>query len=269
MAAIVGYPLVFGFLASLRRVDLIRGAGAFVGLANYGEVLADPVARLALIHTVVFVILSVGLQFLVGLGLAMLLNSDVLGVRGFRALLVFPFAIAPTVTALQWRWLYADQYGLINLVLRRLGLAEPLWLAQPTLAFVSVIVADTWRNAPFIMLVLLAGLHDISGELIEAALADGASGWQLFWWILLPLLRPVIAVAVLIRGIDAFRIFDLVYVLTAGGPALATEMVSTYGYRIAFSNLDLGAASALAFIAAALVAVLSRTFIRILAVAPQ
>jgi len=157
--------------------------------------------------------------------------------------------IAPAVVGLNFRWLFNSQYGLIDALLADLHLPAVLWLSDPNWALVSIIIADVWQNAPLMVLLFLAGLQSLPQEPVEAAAVDGASPWQIFWYITLPLMRPIIVVALMLRIIDTFRTFDVVWLMTQGGPGGATSLITVYAYLLAFQGVDFGHAAAVSYIA--------------------
>lgn len=246
-------PLAASLAASLTSYELTTGRGAFVGFGNYIELLASDggdagTFRAALGHTLRFALASVAIEFGLGFALALLLNRVVRLGGLARTLLVAPIMVAPTVSALQWRWILDPDNGILNYIGTQLGMpwAPQLWLIQPQAAFWTLVLVDVWQTTPFVLLFLLAGLQSLPAEPYEAARVDGASAWQIFLRLTLPLLRPVILSVLLLRFMDAFRIFDIAYVLTRGGPAYATDMVSLYTYRVGLQWFDIGKASAAA-----------------------
>lgn len=250
MLVVFIYPLLFSAYTSLHNFEITRpDRTRFVALENYVTTLEDPQFQRALGNTIVYVSVALPIEFIIGLILAMCL-ATIHHARGiFRTLLVIPQMLAPVVMALMWKFMYNDELGLINHVLRELGVNRPpLWLTETPLALFSIIIAEVWATVPIFVLLLLAGLLSIPQELYEAAAIDGGSPWAIFRYVTLPMLQPVILVALLIRGMDAFRVFDLVYVLTNGGPALRTDVVSFYVYRTAFTDREFGLAAAGAWI---------------------
>ena len=239
------YPIAWTVSLSLRS----GGAGmteetSFAGLDNYARIFASPDFRAALGHTVGFVLVTLVIEGLISMPLALLLHRTLLGSRFFRAVVALPLMVAPVVAALAWRFIFADGYGLIDSFLHALGTRGPSWFANAWLACASIVITNLWLAVPFTTLVLLAGLKGLPHELTEAARIDGASGFQIFWNITLPLLRPVITVILVIRLADSFRIFDVVYVLTGSGPANSTDVMSTYLYRLMFTDVDFSGGSA-------------------------
>jgi ABC-type sugar transport system permease subunit len=222
----------------------------FVGLANYLEALRDPRFWGALGHTAFFAVTSVGLELLLGLWLALAMNRAFRGRGLVRAAILIPWAIPTVVSALLWRFLFEGQSGVVNAVLVRLGvLREPLvWFIEANTAWVPVILSDVWKTTPFVALLLLAGLQNIDASLYEAARIDGASAWRQFRFVTLPLLKPAILVALIFRTLDAFRVFDLIYALTGGGPGSSTEPIALYTFNALLQNLRFGYGSALSVI---------------------
>jgi ABC-type sugar transport system permease subunit len=222
----------------------------FVGLANYIEALRDPRFWGALGHTAFFAVTSVGLELLLGLWLALAMNRAFRGRGLVRAAILIPWAIPTVVSALLWRFLFEGQSGVVNAVLVRLGvLREPLvWFIEANTAWVPVILSDVWKTTPFVALLLLAGLQNIDASLYEAARIDGASAWRQFRFVTLPLLKPAILVALIFRTLDAFRVFDLIYALTGGGPGSSTEPIALYTFNALLQNLRFGYGSALSVI---------------------
>jgi multiple sugar transport system permease protein len=214
----------------------------FSGLENYSRMLLDGHFWQSLANTGVFTAASVTLEFLLGLGIALVLNQSFRGRGALRAIAILPWALPTALMGLVWAWIFNDQYGVWNDILMRLGLIKTgvNWLGEPTLAMLSVIAADVWKTTPFVSILLLAGLQSISEDLYEAYALDGATAWQSFRNITVPLLLPQILIALLFRFAQAFGAFDLIQVLTAGGPAGATETVSLYIYSTVMRYLDFG-----------------------------
>lgn len=245
VAATAGYPLGWLFWASVLS-DAPLGAHQFkyVGLDNYTSVLTDVEFGSALVQTVGFVLTTVTLELAIGFPIALALHGKHRGVRFFRTIVSLPLLMAPSVAAVLFRFLYADQYGAINGWLSLLGLQGPLWLADPWGARAAILVANLWLATPFVVLVLLAAMAGLPEELFDAGRVDGASSYQLIRYITLPLLRPAFLLILVVRVTDAARIFDLVYILTGGGPGNFTDVLSTYIYRQAFTRGQLPSAAA-------------------------
>jgi ABC-type sugar transport system permease subunit len=234
------------FLHDLRLPWLGR---PFVGLGNYLEAASDPRFRQALTHTAVFTLASVAIELLFGLMLALTLDG-ILRLRGLaRVVVLLPWALPTVVAALVWRLMFESQ-GWLLVLLRWIESesSQSDWLGGSRSAWVPIVLGDVWKTTPFVALLLLAGLQGIDRRVVEAARLDGASAWRRFVHITLPLLRPAIVVALVFRTLDAFRVFDLVFVLTGGGPGTSTEVVSLYVFTSLLQNLRFGYGAALAVI---------------------
>jgi multiple sugar transport system permease protein len=222
----------------------LTGAPDFVGLDNYLRIAANSDFLAALAQTLGIVAASFVLEAAFGLAAALALHRGLAGTRVFRAVVALPLMVAPVVGALAWRFMFADGYGMIDTLMQELGHEGPRWFADVWLARATIVIANLWLALPFTVLMLLAGLTALPAEQLEAARVDGASAWQMLTRVTLPLLKPVIAVILVIRIADAFRIFDVVYVLTGGGPANRTDVLSTFIYRQMFTAFDFGGGAA-------------------------
>ena len=266
IAVVVGFPLGWTLWESLHLHDLRMPwlGRPFVGLANYHDAVADPRFRAAIAHTAFFAAVSVSLELVGGLALAVTMHRATRGRALLRVLVLLPWAIPTAVSGLVWRFLFDGQAGIVNafLVGTHLLARSHVWLVDPGTAWVPIITADVWKSTPFVALLLLAGLQNIDESLYDAARIDGARPWQQFVEITLPLLAPSIVVAVAFRALDAFRVFDLIYVLSGGGPGTATESVSLYAFSVLLQKLRFGYASALSVIAFAATFVLGLVYIR-------
>jgi ABC-type sugar transport system permease subunit len=246
------FPLGWTLWESLHLHDLRMPwlGEPFVGLRNYAEILGDPRFWGALGHTLFFTAATVTLELLLGLFLALAMNRAFRGRGLVRAAVLVPWAIPTVVAALLWRFIFDAQAGIANAVLVEVGiLEEPLvWFIRASTAWVPIVLADVWKTTPFVALLLLAGLQNIDASLYEAASVDGASArWQL-WHITLPLLKPAILVTLIFRTLDAFRVFDLIYVLSGGGPGTSTEPLALYTFNALLQNLRFGYGSALSVV---------------------
>lgn len=252
LAATMLYPIASTFWLSLNaNRTALSGTPDFVGVANYGRIMANPEFAPALTQTLGLVATSLALELILGFAVALALHRSLAGSKLFRAIVSMPLMVAPVVGALAWRFIFVDGYGLIDSFAAALGGNGPLWFADIWLARATILIASLWTALPFDILVILAGLTALPAEPLEAAEVDGANGWQTFMNITLPLLKPVIAVVLVVRLADAFRTFDIVYILTGGGPANATDLLSTFIYRQMFTALDFsgGAAAAILLVA--------------------
>lgn len=262
------FPLIYTLWESFHVHDLRmpwRGR-PFVWFANYAEVLADGRFWGAIGHTVIFTAGTVSLELVLGLILALALNRAYRGRGLVRAAVLVPWAIPTVVAALLWRFMFDSQAGIANAVLMDVGLMdEPfVWFIHSIAAWVPVILADVWKMTPFVALLLLAGLQNIDASLYEAARIDGAGPWNQFRHVTLPLLKPAILVALIFRTLDAFRVFDLIFVLTGGGPGTSTEPIALYTFNSLLQNLRFGYGSALSVIIFLVTFGLAMFYIRVL-----
>ena len=250
IGAISVYPVLLGLWLSFRDTTLASPTDTFIGLDNYRQILSDGQFWNAWIHTIQFTTASTLLETLFGLMIALVLSERFRGRGIVRAAMLVPWAIPTVVTSKMFGWLFDGQNGIVNYLLRSVGLIQHNvdWYGSPDTALATIVIADVWKTTPFIALLLLAGLQTIPDSLAEASVIDGANAWQRFWYVRLPLLTPTLLIASMFRALDAFRIFDLVYVLTGGGPADSTEVLSTLTYKQLFSALQVGYGSALSTI---------------------
>jgi len=256
------YPLARVFYLSFYRYNPIRRVEKFVGFANYLRLFSDRFFLTGLKNTFLFSVGATVTEVLLGLGLALMFNVKFRGRKLFLPLVIFPMMFSTMVICAIWRSMYHYDYGIFNYALRSLGFEPVKWLINKDLALWSVVLVDIWQWTPMAFLILLAGLQSIPGELYEAARVDGATGTRLFRHITLPLLRNHIFLALLLRSIDTFKIFDKVYALTGGGPGTATETISFYIYRQGFTYFNMGRASAAAVVMFLAVSAVSLIYIR-------
>jgi ABC-type sugar transport system permease subunit len=264
---VVLYPVVRTFVVSLFDVDSpLAGSYPFVGLDNYVRVFKDSAFYAVLGHTMYFTLLSTLLELAFGIAVALLLNAPLKARWLWRSIVVLPWALPTIVNGALWRWIYNGQYGALNGLLSTLGISdEPTqWLGSPFLALNMVIIADVWKNTSIVVFFILAGLQTIPDDVYEAARMDGASAWRAFWRITFPLLAPSIAVVLILRTIEAFKVFDIIYVMTGGGPASGTQTVAFYTYLQAFSNQLFGYGAALAYLIVLAVFAMAMLYLRIL-----
>jgi multiple sugar transport system permease protein len=255
------FPMGAAFRLSLTRMMVVFHESHFVGLANYAFLAHDPRFWTALANTVYFTVVSVALELGLGLAFALLLDARAPGRGLLRAAILVPWAIPTVVAARLWAWMFNPSYGLIP---HLLPLRDVDWLGTPGWAMHAAILVDVWKATPFVALLLLAGLQTIPQDLYRAAEIDGASLWRQFRAITLPLLRPTIALCLVFRTLDAFRVFDAVYVLTGGGPANTTETLSIYTYKTLMRSGDFGYGSALAVVTFLCVLYLSLVYLRLM-----
>ena len=254
------YPLAYVFYLSFHRRLLIFGISRFIGFDNYAFLLGDGRFWNAFGNTVYFTAVSVSLELLIGLGLAVLLNRQFRFKGAVRAVVLIPWAIPTVVSARMWEWIYNTDFGVLNYLL---GM-KIKWLGSPFWALHAAIFMDVWKTTPFVTVLLMAGLQVIPRELYQAAKVDGAGNWAVFRKITLPLLKPVILIALIFRTLDAFRVFDAVYVLTGGGPANTTETLSIYAYKVLFQTLQFGYGSTLSVIVFLCTGFMSIFYMRVL-----
>jgi ABC-type sugar transport system permease subunit len=260
------FPLGWTLWESLHLHDLRmpwRGR-PFIGLANYVELLGDPRFREAMLHTLLFAVVSVALELVLGLAVALGLDRAFRGRGVVRAAVLLPWAIPTVVAALLWRFMFESQAGIVNAALVSAGVVdEPVvWFVRAATAWVPVVLADVWKATPFVALLLLAGLQGIDRSLYEAAAVDGAGRWWQLRHITLPLLRPTILVALVFRTLDAFRVFDLIYVMTGGGPGTSTEPIALYTFDALLQNLRFGYGAALSVVVFLVTFTLALLYIR-------
>jgi multiple sugar transport system permease protein len=258
-------PILAGANASFRDWHLHDPKQTWIGFTNYAYVLRDnEFLGIVLPNTFGFMLASVGSSLILGLAIALLLNRNFAGRWLVQTIILLPLMVAPVIAAIMIRWMFNDQFGIVNVVLGVFGVPQIAWLTQKWTAFLAILLTDVWLWTPWFALLLLAGLQSLPHEPFEAAQIDAASPWRTFRYITLPMLRPVIVVCVVIRAIDAFRTFDVVWTITGGGPARATEVFSIYAYVEAFQFLNFGRGSAAAVIGALIIVVFAMVLYRIL-----
>lgn len=266
LVAIAIAPLIYSLAVSFQRYNLMNPERqGFIGLRNYRLLLESPEFWNSLIVTFQFVAMSVSVELVLGLTLAVVLSRDVPGISAFRSFLLVPLAMAPVVVGLLWRFMLSTEAGIINYVVSMMGFDRTDFLSNTTLALPVIALVDIWQWTPFMFLILLAGIQALPHEPFEAAAIDGASTWQTLVHITLPMLRYPILVAVLLRTIDAFRVYDLIYMMTRGGPIDATDTLSWSIYNDGFRIFNMGYASALSWMMLIIVTIVVTVFIRLIA----
>jgi multiple sugar transport system permease protein len=266
LIAINVFPLVYTLRLTVVSWELTTAFPAkFVGLQNFIQILFKD-ARFwnAMKNTGILVVVGVGLQVVLGTGIALVLNQLGRTRTLLVSLILIPVMIAPVVAGFQFRMIYHDQFGPLNYIIEILSgghVRGYAWIADPAVALFSVMMTDVWQWTPFMILIVLAGLQSIPVELHEAAVVDGASSWQLFWRITLPLLLSVIVIGILVRLMDTFKLFDIVYQLTGGGPGSVTETIAYYTYLQGFKFFSLGYTAAMAFIQLIIITVIAQVFL--------
>ncbi len=259
MAAACLYPVISAFQLGL--FDWSAGTpwneARWVGLDNFLSAFANPRVWSSLWTTLLFAAICVGAEMLLGIALALALERRVRGTAFFRTLFILPMMIAPIAVGLVWRYIFDAQFGLVNELLARLDIAPLAWLADPTLAFIAIVIADIWQWTPFVFIMVAAALANVDSAVIEASRIDGARWWQMTLLVKLPMIAHVLAITLMMRLIDAFRVLEVIYVLTFGGPGDATEILSLHIYKTAFVGQHLGLAAAISVLLLAIVALLS------------
>jgi multiple sugar transport system permease protein len=264
-AVLTLYPTVYMVYISFHRWSIMPTLPRpFVGFAQYAEILKGPQFWNSLRVTVIFVIAAVSIEMTLGFFAALLLHGEHRGVRLFRVPFLIPAIIAPVVVGLIWRFMFSADLGILNYFTGLLGIPKIPWLGHPTYALFSIILVDVWQWTPFTTLILLAGLDSLPNEPFEAAYVEGATRWQTIRHLTIPMLLPVFTVALMFRTLDAFKMFDIVYIVTRGGPANATYVLSYNIWRKGFLENRLGAAAALSVIMVILATMISQVFIRML-----
>lgn len=264
---VVVYPVLRALLISFFEVDSpVATDTPFVGLGNYTEALSDPAFWRATRQTGYFAVTSIVLELLFGTGVALLLNAPLRARWLFRAVVILPWALPTIVNGAMWRHIFNSQYGPLNALLTQVGVLGEYrsWLGEPFLALNMVMLADVWKNTSLVAFLLLAGLQAIDVNLYEAARVDGAGPIRAFFSITLPLLVPSFAIVLVLRTIETFKVFDIIYIMTRGGPASGTQTVTYYTYLQAFSDQRLGYGSALAYLIVSAVVVLAVLYLRML-----
>lgn len=251
MLVFVGWPMLYNVILSLQDVtqkNLINGERQFVALANYADLFADSVFRRSIGNTLLYTVLCLVLQFAVGFLLALFFSRNFSFAKPIRGLLMMPWMIPVTVTALMFKFIFGTDVGILNYILKSFGLigSNIDWLTAPVTAMLALVVANVWIGIPFNMILLSTGLTTIPTELYESAAIDGAGRWTSFTRITLPLLRPTIESVLILGFIYTFKVFDLVFVMPNGGPVNATQMMSTYSYKLSFSMYQYSKGSAVA-----------------------
>jgi multiple sugar transport system permease protein len=265
LLAMMAFPVLYTLYLSLTNfTPTASGAMKFVGLANYIKLLTQDERFInAVGRTLQFTIIGVGVQCVLGVGLALIFNREFRGRGFFRTIFLMSMVATPVAIALVWMMILDINSGILNYLLNALAGVKVAWLSNRSVVLWSMMLVDTWQWTPFIMLIALAGLSALPTEPYESAVIDGASGPQLFWYLTLPMLRPVLMVALMFRSIDALKTFDIIYVITGGGPAYASETLNIYAYNQGLAYFNMGYASAILAFFFLLVMGVSLLFIRL------
>ncbi len=263
---VVAFPLAFALFVSVHDYDLTEGGiGEYIAFQNYARTLGDELYAVAARNTAVLAFSVVALELVIALGLSMLLNTPGLRFKGiYLAILLIPLLVSPIAVGLIWRLLLHPDLGAVNWALGLIGLPKQEWLSGQATAMPTIVGVDVWHETSLMIVIILAGLTALPRDPIEAAAVDGANAWQTFWTVTLPLLTPVLLVAVLIRLIAAMKTYDLIYILTRGGPGSSTETVSYSIWKNAFTSLDMGRSAAASFLLLAVILVMTVVLVRVM-----
>ncbi|NPV54607.1 MAG: sugar ABC transporter permease [Firmicutes bacterium] len=259
-------PLLYGFGLSFFEWSPVRPqlGKTFIFISNYINVLRDQYFWISMRTSLIFTIGSVGLEFFTGLGMALILSRRTRGRNIINSIVIMPLMVTPVVVGLIWRYMYDSQFGLIYYLLSLVGLADKFGgLTQSSTALLSTIIVDVWQMTPFVILVLLAGINSFPDEPYEAARIDGASEWQLFRYITLPMLKPLIALVLVMRTMDTLKVFDIIFILTKGGPGMATETIGLFTYKMGFNYFRMGPAMALSFLTLIMLVVITGSLLKL------
>ncbi len=259
MIAVIGWPLVDTVRLSFTDAKLVGTQGTFVGFDNYAKLLGSSNFQRALFTTTWFAVISVSAEMVIGVLAALLLNQQFRGRTVLRAMMILPWALPTVVNATLWRLIYNPEYGALNAALMQFGLIDSYrsWLGEPGSALAALIVADTWKNFPLVALIALAALQAVPRDITAASLVDGAGPFNRFRYVIMPYLAGPLLVALVLRTIEAFKVFDIIWVMTRGGPANSTRTLSILVYQEAFSFQRAGSGASLALIVTLLVTVLA------------
>jgi multiple sugar transport system permease protein len=256
------YPLIFSFRLVFFKWFLNKpNPPSFIGLSNIQNVLLDSRFWNSLKVTLIILLIAVTIETLAGLFLSLLFRDKVYGKRIIISLLMIPIMISPMVIGIIWRFILNPEIGIANYILKMVGLQPLIWLGDIKYALSTIILIDIWQWTPFLFIIFLSGMQGISPNLYEAAEVDGASEWGLIRYITIPMLKPIMYIGILIRSIDSFKMFDLVYILTRGGPVNSTETASLYIYKTGFNFFNMGKASTMSYILLVIMTFLIQRFI--------
>jgi multiple sugar transport system permease protein len=255
MLFVVGFPMLYSLYLSFTNYTLLNpGSVRFVGFENYVTLFTDSVFLRALLRTVLYMMIAVNAEFVLGLLIANAMSHVVRGQGVLRTILMMPMMFAPILVGFQFKWIFNDQVGLVNNVLYEIFRRPVIipWLINKPTGFITILLAEIWMSTPFMVIIFLAGILAISPEILEAADVDGASEWQKFIHVTVPSLTPFIYIAMAVRSLDIARAYDLVSIMTGGGPAHRTELIWTYVYRLAFTSQKFALGSAMSFVTVAI-----------------
>ncbi|MDO4938361.1 MAG: sugar ABC transporter permease [Lachnospiraceae bacterium] len=259
------FPIVYSFILSFNNLVIKDNSLEWVGLKNYIDMFKDQTWRDSVKQTLIFTIISVFCEIVFGVAIALVLNKEFKG-RGFvRGIMILPWALPGVVNAIMWKWIFNANYGAFNALMLQIGIIDKYqaWLATPRSAFICVLVANIWKETPYVVLLTIAALANIDKGLYEAASIDGANGWKAFWTITLPLIKPVLLILLITKTIWALQTYDLVYLMTAGGPMGSTEFITFLIQKTSFKYLKWGYGSAMAFTLSIICFIMTIIYIRV------
>ncbi len=261
---VMAVPIIYSLILSFSKLNLSDQSMTFVGIDNYADLFTDSRFLSSMGITLAFTVITVFLEIALGIAIALVLNKEFKG-RGFvRGLMILPWALPGVVNAIMWKWIFNANYGPLNAFLTQTGITDnyQLWLGQPVSAFFCVVFADLWKETPYVVLLTIAALATISKDLYEASSIDGAGGWRSFWKITLPQIKSVVIVLVITKVIWALQTYDLIYIMTAGGPVNATEFITLLIQRTAIKYNDFGSASSMSYILSVVCFILTYIYIK-------
>lgn len=273
LLAVLVYPILQSILLSFRDVKVSEGlfGGGWAGFSNYARMFEDPIMRTGVFNTVYFTVVEVLAVIVISLLFALLISERKRGTGWLMVILLIPWALAPVANATIWKWIYHGNYGILNSLLTEMGILDGnvIWLGSPFLALNMMLIADIWKAVPFITLLLIAGLKGINPIQFKAAAIDGASRLQVFWSIILPQLKHTLMIVVVLQTIWAMKVFDLIFILTKGGPADGTVTMNFYAYRTTFQFGEMGYGSAIANILFIVMFLFALGYIRLMGREPK
>jgi multiple sugar transport system permease protein len=260
------FPMIYSLFMSLSKIDFENNTMKFVGLSNYLFLFQDANFISSILTTLYFAVITVFFEIVLGICMALVLNKDFKGCGFLRGVMILPWALPSVVNAVMWKWIFNANYGALNALLSQLHIISHyhVWLGQPFSALVCVIYANVWKETPYVVLLTLAALSNISGELYEAARVDGSSAWHSFWKLTLPLLKPILTVLLISKTIWALQTFDLPYILTGGGPSNSTELISLYIQKTALMFTQFGYGASMSYVLMLVTFVLCMMYIKLI-----
>jgi multiple sugar transport system permease protein len=255
-------PIANGVKMSFTNLDFIKNTDNFVGVANYVKILSDADFYTAVGRTIIYVVVVVFFNFIIGFGMALVCSQEFWGNRMLRAIIILPMLLIPTAAAVLWRFMYNYDLGIINKVLSFFNIKSINWLGDPNLSLMSILITDIWAWTPWMFLILFAGIEGLPKETLEAGVIDGATYGQLIRYVIIPMMRPITRVAVSLKAIETFRTFDYVWVMTTGGPGSSSDIISTFIYKQAFKHLKYGYSAALSLVVLIIMIILAFVTLR-------